>query len=114
MIGRMLNRMGYEVTFSSDGNQAAEAYRKAIESEKPFDLTILDLTIPGGMGGVKTIKEILKTDPKAKVVASSGYSNDPVMANFKEYGFSGIVPKPYTKEQMAELLNTLFEQTEDD
>ncbi|ETR70941.1 MAG: response regulator receiver protein [Candidatus Magnetoglobus multicellularis str. Araruama] len=107
MLKRILNRMGYETELSKDGAEAIEKYRKAFKTNVPFDLVILDLTIPGGMGGVKTIIEILKINPDAKVVVSSGYSNDPIMANYEDYGFCGVVPKPYTKAQLSALLNTL-------
>ncbi|KPA08886.1 multi-sensor hybrid histidine kinase [Candidatus Magnetomorum sp. HK-1] len=108
MIGRMLNRMGYETVFAKDGDQAISIYRKEYNSQKPFDLVILDLTIPGGMGGAQTMPELLKIDPNVKAIVSSGYSNDPIMANYQDYGFSGVIPKPYSKNQLAKLLNTVF------
>jgi PAS domain S-box-containing protein len=108
MIGRMLKRMGYEVDFASDGDQAIQVYQKAYQKQKPFDLVILDLTIPGGMGGADTMVELLKIDPQVKAVVSSGYSNDPIMANYQNYGFCGVVPKPYTKNELSEVLNKIF------
>jgi len=110
MIGRMLNRMGYEAVFAMDGAQTIDLYRKTYQSGNPFDLVILDLTIPGGMGGAETIPELLKINPNVKAVVSSGYSNDPIMANYKEYGFCGVVPKPYTTSQLADLLNNIFSE----
>jgi len=112
MVGRMLNQMGYHAAFAIDGYQAIELYRKAFVTEKPFDLVILDLTVPGKMGGAKTISELLKIDPNVKAIVSSGYSNDPIMANYLNYGFCGVVPKPYTKNQLAEvLIQTLGKKT---
>ena len=108
MVGRILNRMGYEAAFAKDGAQAIEIYKEALSSETPFDLVILDLTVPGGMGGAKTIVELLKINPKVKAVVSSGYSNDPIMSNYEDYGFCGIAPKPYTKNQLAKLFNQIF------
>ncbi len=108
MAVRMLESMGYETTFATDGSQAIEIYRKAYLEKQPFDLVILDLTVPGGMGGLKTIIELLKIDSNVKAVVSSGYSNDPIMANYEDYGFCGVVPKPYTLSQLSEALNQIF------
>lgn len=108
MVTRMLNRMGYEVTSAKEGNQAINIYREFYDAGQPFDLVILDLTIPGGMGGAKTIPELLKIDPKVKAVVSSGYSNAPIMANYEDYGFYDVVPKPYTKQELSDVLNKIF------
>ena len=108
MIRRMLNRMGYDIETATDGKKAVDVYRHDYEAGNPFDLVILDLTVPGGMGGARTIPELLKINPHVKAVVSSGYSNDPIMANYQDYGFCGIVPKPYTQENMADLLNRIL------
>ena len=108
MVTRILNRMGYETASATDGRETIDMYREAHQSDAPFDLVILDLTIPGGMGGAQTIPELLEIDPNVKAVVSSGYSNDPIMADYKAFGFSGIIPKPYSKEQMAALLDRLL------
>ncbi len=110
MIGRMLNRMGYEAVFAMDGARTIELYRESYQSGTPFDLVILDLTIPGGMGGAETVLKLLGIDPNVRAVVSSGYSNDPIMANYQEYGFCGVVPKPYTRSQLADLLNKVFSE----
>ncbi len=111
MVCRILTKMGYEATSATDGTQAIDIYREAYSNQNPFDLVILDLTVPGGMGGARTIQELLKIDPKVKAVVSSGYSNDPIMANHEDYGFCGVVPKPYTSGQLAEVLNTILGDT---
>jgi PAS domain S-box-containing protein len=108
MLSRMLTRMGYEATGATDGAQAIELFSQAHQSQAPYDLVILDLTIPGGLGGAETIGELLKIDPEVKAIVSSGYSNDPVMANYRQYGFSGVVAKPYAKDQLATLLDALL------
>jgi len=110
MAGRLLNSMGYETAFAHDGTQAIELYREAYQSKHPFDVVILDLTVPGGMGGAKTIPELLKIDPKVKAIVSSGYSYDPIMSNYKNYVFCGVVPKPYSKDQIAEVLNRILNE----
>ncbi|MCP3940566.1 MAG: response regulator, partial [Desulfobacteraceae bacterium] len=112
MFDRIISRMGYDTVSATDGSQAVELYRDAYQSGNPFDLVILDLTVPGGMGGAKTILELLKIDTKVKAVVSSGYSNDPIMANYEDYGFCGVIPKPYTKDQMTELLYRIFGEKE--
>ena len=108
MLGRMLNFMGYDTVFTTDGAQSIDIYKEAYQSQKPFDVVILDLTVPGGMGGAQVIPELLKIDPKVKAVVSSGYSNDPIMSNYEDYGFCGVIPKPYSKNQLAELLNKII------
>jgi two-component system cell cycle sensor histidine kinase/response regulator CckA len=108
MAGRMLNRMGYETAFATGGSQAVEMYKEAQSSENSFDLVILDLTIPGGMGGQETIKKLLQIDPDVKALVSSGYSNDPVMSSYQDFGFYGVIPKPYSQDEVAEVLNNIF------
>lgn len=110
VLKTMLKSMGYEVFKSSDGAQAIEIYRDALQSQIPFDFVILDLTVPGGMGGIRTVIELLKIDPNVKAIVSSGYSNDPIMANYQDYGFCGVAPKPYTKEQLSEVLNNVLDK----
>jgi CheY-like chemotaxis protein len=104
VAGMMLEELGYEVDFARDGEEAIQCYKKALESFHPFDAVIMDLTVPGGKGGKETIKELLKIAPEVKAIVSSGYSHDPVMSNFKEYGFSDVISKPY---KCSELLNVL-------
>jgi two-component system cell cycle sensor histidine kinase/response regulator CckA len=98
---RMLLEIGYEVECVRDGSEALERYEKDRRSGRAFDAVIMDLTIPGGMGGKETIKKLLKIDPKAIVVVSSGYSNDPIMSNYEKFGFHGVVTKPYRIEQLS-------------
>ena len=105
-----LGRLGYESELAKNGAQAIEFYKKSMDSRKPFDAVILDLTVKGGMGGKDVIKAILKIDPKVKAIVSSGYSNDPVMTNFKEYGFTGALPKPNTKKELIEALKKIIKE----
>ncbi|MBU0945216.1 MAG: PAS domain-containing protein [Proteobacteria bacterium] len=100
----MLGRMGHKVVVAKDGNEALELYKKSMESKLPIDLTIMDLTIPGGMGGKEAVQEFLTLNAQAKVIVSSGYSNDQVMANFKDHGFCAAIAKPY---QLPELRKTI-------
>ena len=104
LLSRMLTLAGYHVEPTKDGAEAVELYRKAKESGQPFDAVILDLTVPGGMGGKGTVKKLLEIDPHAKVIVSSGYATDPIMSEYKKYGFSAVVTKPYSVSQMEETL----------
>lgn len=100
----ILDEIGYTVEVAEDGSEAINKYKEALDAGEPYDVVIMDLVIPGGMGGVETIKELLKIDPDAKAVVSSGYSTDPVIANYKKYGFSGAVSKPYKIEDLDRLI----------
>ena len=105
IAGKMLSHLGYDVAVTREGMEAIDLYKKAKEAGKPFDVVIMDLTIQGGMGGKEAIKELLGIDPEAKVIVSSGYSNDPIMADFKEYGFKGVVAKPYKLKELSEVVH---------
>ena len=90
-VGRTLRVLGYEVESAYDGDGATRKYENGLRSDKPIDVVIMDLTIPGGMGGREAVGKLLQIDPLAQVVVSSGYANDPVMANYEDYGFAGRV-----------------------
>ena len=105
---QMLSKIGYEVSVANDGNQAIEMYRQAQTSGEPFDIVIMDLTIPGGMGGKEAIQKLKKLDPNVKALVSSGYSNDPIMSNFRDYGFQGVVKKPYRIQDMSDALRSVI------
>jgi PAS domain S-box-containing protein len=100
----ILENMGYEVEVSGDGMEAVKLYSEASKLDRRFDIVIMDLTIPGGMGGKEAVKILLELDPEVKVIVSSGYSNDPVMAEFKKYGFSGVVTKPFKVADLSKIL----------
>jgi len=104
----MLRSLGYTTADASDGVEALELYRESMETGKPFDAVILDLTVPGGMGGQETVRNLLRMDPKAKVIVSSGYSNDGIMADYKVHGFSDVVPKPYNLTQLGDAVGRLL------
>lgn len=100
----ILGNLGYKVDCASDGKEAVARYRDAKDSGEPFDAVIMDLTLPGGLGGKEATRQLLDIDREARVIASSGYSNDPVMANFAEHGFKAVVPKPYSTEELTSAL----------
>ncbi len=103
----MLSYLGYTVTTVEDGQQAIDVYKKSLNNQHKFTAIIMDLTIPGGMGGKTAVREILSMDPEATVIVSSGYSTDPIMADYKEYGFRGRLKKPFTINEIARVFTTL-------
>ena len=104
----ILQRLGYEVEAAPEGRAGLDLYRRARDSGRPFDAVIVDLTVPGGMGGRETIRELLRLDPEARGIVSSGYSNDPVMSSYAEYGFRGVVAKPYSMADLATVLERVL------
>ena len=101
----LLTHLGYEAAVAVDGVEAIELYKKAMESEKPFDMVILDLTNKIGMGGAEAMVNLLEIDPDVKAIVASGYSNDPIMSNFREHGFRGALPKPFNLDQLKTALH---------
>ncbi len=108
MLKNMLNLAGYEVESSADGAEALEKYKKAMDARDTFNAVIMDLTVPGGMGGKEAITKLLEIDPAASVIVSSGYATDPIMSEYKKYGFSAVIAKPYSIRQLQETINGLI------
>ncbi len=108
VITKMLGTLDYEVEISSDGQEALAKYESAKNSGVPFDAVIMDLTIPGGLGGKEAIKKLLEIDPQAKAIATSGYSGDPVLSEFDQYGFKGRITKPFSIAALRESLQQVL------
>ncbi len=106
LASEMLTHLGYECEAATDGNEAIARYKDAMGEGTPFDVVVMDLTIPGGMGGKEAIGALLAVDPHAKAIVSSGYA-DPVMADSSSYGFRGVVAKPYTVKELGRALDAL-------
>lgn len=106
--GVLLGLLGYDAAFATDGDRCLELYREALRSGRPFAAVIMDLTVPGGKGGKSTIPQLLELDPGARAIVSSGYSTDAVMANYADYGFAGLVVKPYTIEDLDKELRRVL------
>jgi PAS domain S-box-containing protein len=113
LVREFLTSLGYTVESAYDGAETLELYSRAKEAGVPFDIVIMDLTIPGGMGGKETIKSLLEIAPYAKAIVSSGYSQDPIMAEFKTYGFSGVVAKPYRLDELASVVKSIITSSDD-
>ncbi len=105
VAGAILRSLGYEVEFSRDGMEALNLYREAGKNGRPFNAVIMDLTIPGGMGGKEAVGKLREIDPTARVIVSSGYSNDPIMAEFRDYGFDGVAIKPYKVQALGKAVH---------
>ncbi|HET6418504.1 MAG TPA: ATP-binding protein [Geobacteraceae bacterium] len=104
----MMEFLGHEVESAEDGESAIEKFRQATESGRPFDVVILDITVKGGMGGELAIKMLREMDPHIKAIVSSGYSDSPVASDYRAYGFTSFLNKPYQIEELRESLNALF------
>ncbi len=104
----MLTKLGHAVELSEDGADAVKLYKAAVEDNNIFDIVIMDLTIPGGMGGKEAAQEILALNADAKIIVSSGYSNDPVMANFADFGFCAAIVKPYQLQELSKSITRII------
>ncbi len=112
VAGEILELAGYDVEYARDGNEAVELYRKAMDGARPFAAVIMDLTIPGGMGGKEAIEALRDLDRDIKAIVSSGYSNDEILSDYKGYGFSGVIGKPYLAEELTRVLQEVLKKVE--
>ncbi len=103
---KLLNMLGHNADLAQDGEEAIEMYKKKLSSDK-YDVVFMDLIIPGKMGGQEAIKKLLEIDPNANAIISSGYSTGEIMSNYKEYGFKGVLTKPYKIEEVQKILNEI-------
>jgi CheY-like chemotaxis protein len=110
LIQLMLHQMGYEVELANDGTEAIGLYQQALEAGEPFDAVILDLTVPGAMGGKEAVNRLREIDTNVKAIVTSGYSVDPVMSNYEKYGFCAVVEKPYNLKKLGATLSAVLKQ----
>ena len=101
----MLEEFGLESITAADGQEAVRIYQQSLDTETPIRLLIMDLTVPGGMGGKEAAQEILALDPGARIIVSSGYSQDPIMAKYKDYGFFAVLAKPFSLDELQKVLH---------
>jgi PAS domain S-box-containing protein len=106
---RMLERLGYDACSTADGQEAIDVYAKGVETGTKFDAVILDLTVRGGIGGEDAIKTLKAIDPDVKAVVSSGHTDDPIISNYRDFGFCGVIRKPYTMADMESQLRAILE-----
>ncbi len=105
---QMLSHLGYEVEVVENGEQAIALYQQRLTTDKAIDVTIMDLTIPGAMGGEEAARKVLELDPQAKIIVASGYSNDPIMAQCHLYGFRAAVSKPFDLKELSQALKKVL------
>jgi CheY-like chemotaxis protein len=108
LLKAALGALGHEVTCARDGAEAIALYEAARASGRGYDAVLLDLTVKGGMGGLDTAARLKETDASAKLIVSSGYSDSPVLSDFRKYGFDDMLPKPWTPAQLAEVFQRVL------
>ena len=112
VVEKLLRKAGYNVECVSNGEDALRRYSETFGTSTPFDFVLMDLTIPGGMGGKEAVVKIKEFDENAKVVVFSGYSNDPILSNFREYGFDGVLKKPFSTDELLLLIQNIGNETD--
>jgi CheY-like chemotaxis protein len=110
VAGDMLTRLGYGVETAGSAAEAVELFKAAMRAGKPFDAVIMDLTMPGDLGGKEAARRLLEIDARATIIVSSGYSNDPVMAEHERHGFKGVITKPYELRELSREVHRILSQ----
>ncbi len=108
VMARLLSRLGYEAECAEDGARAIELFDRNWNEGRKFDVVIMDLTVPGGMGGAEAVRELRRRHPEVRAIVSSGYSNDPIMAQFRDHGFSAVLLKPFTMEELRDAVRRVM------
>lgn len=108
LVPQMLSLLGYEAVTARDGQEAVHLYTRSKNSAQAFDAVIVDLTVPGGLGGKEAVQLLREADPNVRAILATGSSNDPVMQDFKKYGFVAAVTKPYTMKELSRVLEEVL------
>jgi CheY-like chemotaxis protein len=103
-----LERLGYQVTQAESALEGVEIYRQKLEAGERFDAVILDLTLPGGMGGKEALKKLIEIDPTVNAIVSSGYALDATMSRYQDYGFRGVIAKPYEAAELGKIVHEVI------
>jgi len=114
VVEKLLKKTGYNVESVTNGTDALRVYQEAYDTGEPFQFVIMDLTIPGGMGGKETVVKLREFDKNATVIVFSGYSNDPILTNYKDYGFNGVLKKPFSTDELMHLIKNVGIKHEND
>ena len=109
ILTKMLNRLHYEVVEAGDGEEAIELFKNAISLSRPFDVILMDLMVPGGMGGEEAISKLLEIDPEAKIILSSGSIESQIMTDYRKYGISAVLCKPFGHDELIRALQVVNE-----
>lgn len=110
-IETRVSRLGLDPVIAKDGDEAVELFQTARDEGRPFDAVVMDPTVPGGKGGLAALREMQVIDPAVRAIVSSGYSSDPVLANFREHGFLGMISKPYHITDLAIAIRAVMGET---
>jgi CheY-like chemotaxis protein len=110
VLADLLPDLGYEAVFAAEGGEAVEKYRAALAQGRPFDAVLLDLTVPGGMGGLETLAKLRELAPAVRAIASTGYASGPVLGDFAAQGFVAAIPKPYRPSDLARVLRAALDR----
>jgi CheY-like chemotaxis protein len=106
-----LTRLGYEVSQAATALQGVELYQEKLRAGKRFDLVILDLTLPGGIGGKEALKKLMEIDPTVNAIVSSGYATDATMSRYQDFGFRGVIAKPYEAAELGKIVHDVIESS---
>ena len=104
-----MERLGYDCEVAVDGAEAVKKYQEAMAAGRKYEVVVMDLTVPGGMGGREAMEHLRRIDPGVYAIVSSGYSRDPVLANYQAHGFQAVLPKPYGLEQLTKVMRAALE-----
>ncbi|MDD3051740.1 MAG: response regulator [Candidatus Cloacimonetes bacterium] len=110
VLERILNNYGFDVVFADNGNLAVEIYKTSFECEDEFDLVLMDLTIPFGMGAIEASKLLKNINPLVKIVIISGYAEDDIILNYQKYGFSSALAKPFQGNELKKIIDDVLEK----